>query len=141
MAPFASPISSSKEPSSFTGLGMLSVDAVSSACLLVTAVNPLPVYGMYKDMNSKGKIINGAFIVCAGTLLGDHLGFTAGVQPDYIFPVMAGKLCGGILSLILAFLMTRNIEQCNKQNEKKGAVTKRKSFIAAPSFIFQQISP
>lgn len=94
------------------------LDCTSSACILVTAVNPLPVYGMYKDMNSKGKIINGAFIVCAGTLLGDHLGFTAGVQPDYIFPVMAGKLCGGIISLVLAFLLTKNTEACDRQSEE-----------------------
>ncbi len=36
------------------------------------------------------------------------MGFTAGVRPDLITPVVAGKLIAGVLAVILAILMTKN---------------------------------
>ena len=94
------------------------LDPTSSACILITVVNPLPIYGMYKDMNSKGKIINGAFTACAAAILGDHLGFTAGVEPNYIFPVIAGKTCGGIIILILCSFLVRNTDNCDARSKE-----------------------
>lgn len=51
-------------------------------------------------MNPKGKLLNVAFAVSAAFVFGDHLGFTAGVNSEMIFPVIVGKLVAGITALI-----------------------------------------
>ena len=61
---------------------------------------------LIKDMNDKGKIMNFAFAVSAAFVFGDHLGFTAGVNKEMIFPVIVGKLSAGISALILAFIIS-----------------------------------
>ena len=55
----------------------------------------------------KGKIINVAFAVSAAFVFGDHLGFTAGFDADMIFPMIVGKLVGGITAVAVAMLLTR----------------------------------
>ena len=85
----------------------IGLDATSAAGLVFTLANSVPVYKMMKDMNIRGKIINTAWLVPATAALGDHLGFTAGVQPTMIAPVILGKLSAGVLAVILGFLMTR----------------------------------
>ena len=59
-----------------------------------------------KDMDNRGKVINTAFAVSAAFVFGDHLGFTAGVNRDMIFPMVVGKLVGGITAVILAMMLT-----------------------------------
>ena len=56
-------------------------------------------------MNAKSKLLNVAFAVSAAFVFGDHLGFTAGVNSDMIFPVIIGKLTAGITALILANIL------------------------------------
>ena len=60
-----------------------------------------------KDMDERGKVINMAFAVSSAFVFGDHLGFIAGVNPEMIVPVIAGKLAGGISAIGVAVLLTR----------------------------------
>lgn len=60
------------------------------------------MFNIMDKMNPKGKLLNVAFAVSAAFVFGDHLGFTAGVNSDMIFPVIVGKLVAGITALILA---------------------------------------
>ena len=53
-------------------------------------------------MNPKGKLLNVAFSVSAAFVFGDHLGFTAGANPEMITPMIIGKLTAGITALMLA---------------------------------------
>ena len=46
-----------------------------------------------------------AFAVSAAFVFGDHLGFTAGNEPEMIFPVILGKLVAGITAVILAYIL------------------------------------
>ncbi|WHH58117.1 ethanolamine utilization protein EutH [Petroclostridium sp. X23] len=87
----------------------IGMDATSAAGLVFTLANSVPVYKMMKDMNNRGKIINTAWLVPATAALGDHLGFTAGVRPDMITPVVIGKLAAGVLAVVLAMLMTKEV--------------------------------
>jgi ethanolamine transporter len=64
---------------------------------------------MMKDMNPRGKVMNAAFLVPATSTLGAHLGFTAGVNPEMIVPVIAGKLFAGIVALLLSYFATRDL--------------------------------
>jgi ethanolamine transporter len=89
---------------------MLGMDATGAAGLVITLANSVPVYKMMKDMNPKGKVVNVAWLVPATAALGDHLGFTAGVKPEMIAPVVAGKLAAGALAILLCSWMCRDIE-------------------------------
>ena len=92
----------------------IGMDAVSAAGIVFTLANSVPVYTMMKDMKKKGIIINTAWLVPATAALGDHLGFTAGVQPSMITPVVVGKLTAGVAAIILAYLMTKNMREEDK---------------------------
>ncbi|NLZ52012.1 MAG: ethanolamine utilization protein EutH [Thermoanaerobacteraceae bacterium] len=85
------------------------LDETSTGGLLITLANSIPVYGMMKDMNPRGKVMNAAFLVPATATLGAHLGFTAGVNSEMIAPVIAGKLFAGIIALFLSYFATRNL--------------------------------
>ncbi|ENY8474797.1 ethanolamine utilization protein EutH [Clostridioides difficile] len=98
--------------------GKLGMDATSAAGLVFTLANSIPVYKMMKDMSPKGKVVNTAWLVCATAALGDHLGFTAGVVPEMITPVVIGKLVGGVLAIALAILMTKDLTLEEEQSIK-----------------------
>lgn len=90
---------------------LLGIDAVAAGGLVFTLANSVPVYGMIKNMNDRGKIINVAWLVPATAALGDHLGFTAGVEPQMITPMIIGKLVAGIFAIIFALIMTKDLKQ------------------------------
>ena len=89
----------------------LGLDKNSAAGLVFTLANSVPVYTMMKNMNKKGIIVNTAWLVPATSALGAHLGFTAGVEPSMITPVVAGKLSAGVLAVCLALFMCRGMEE------------------------------
>lgn len=81
---------------------LLGINDIAAAGLVASLANCIPMFGMMKDMDDRGKIINVAFAVSAAFVFGDHLGFTAGFNADMIAPMIAAKLIGGITAVILA---------------------------------------
>lgn len=92
---------------------LLRMGDVAAAGLVASLANNIPMFGMMKDMDDRGKIINVAFAVSASFVFGDHLGFVAGVEKDMIFPMIIGKLVGGITAIILAMFIAN--KTVNKQ--------------------------
>lgn len=90
------------------------INAVSSAGIIISFANSVPVYSMLKDMDERGKVINVAFIVPATAVLGAHLGYTGGVAPDMITPLLLAKLSAGAAALGLAYWLTRDKEPSKK---------------------------
>lgn len=84
---------------------LLGMNDVAAAGMVASLANSIPMFGMMKDMDNKGKILNVAFAVSAAFVFGDHLGFTAGFQPDMIFPMIVGKLVGGITAVAAAIFI------------------------------------
>ena len=74
-----------------------------SPCL--GSANVLALLSMVKDLRARDKVICIAFGACAAFLLGDHLSFTANIQPTVIVPVLLGKLAGGICAILFANLL------------------------------------
>lgn len=97
----------------------MGLDATSAAGLVFTLANSVPVYTMMKDMKKRGIIINTAWLVPATAALGDHLGFTAGVQPTMITPVVTGKLIAGAAAIILGYFMTKGMKEEQGLQESK----------------------
>ena len=88
------------------GLGkVLGMNEVAAAGLVASLANCIPMLDMMKDMDNRGKIINVAFAVSAAFVFGDHLGFTAGFNPDMIAPMIVAKLVGGITAVIVAIFI------------------------------------
>ncbi|MCK4026087.1 ethanolamine utilization protein EutH [Streptococcus iners] len=85
----------------------LGMNEVGAAGLVASLANNIAMFQMMKDMDKRGKIINVAFAVSASFVIGDHLGFTAGQNPDMILPMMVGKLVGGVTAVLLAFVLTK----------------------------------
>lgn len=85
---------------------LLGIGEVAAAGMIASLANSIPMFGMMKDMDNRGKIINVAFAVSAAFVFGDHLGFAAGVNKDMIAPMIVAKLVGGASAVILACLMT-----------------------------------
>lgn len=87
---------------------LIGVNDVSAAGLVASLANCIPMLGMMKDMDDRGKIINVAFSVSAAFVFGDHLGFTAGFNADMITPMIVSKLVGGVTAVLLAMVIANN---------------------------------
>lgn len=70
--------------------------------MVANLANNIAMFNIFEKMDPKGKLLNVAFTVSAAFVFGDHLGFTAGANPEMIFPVVVGKLVAGITAVILA---------------------------------------
>lgn len=86
---------------------LLGINDAAAAGLVASLANSIATFGMVKDMDNRGKIINIAFAVSAAFVLGDHLGFTAGFAPEMLLSVIVGKLVGGISAVAVAGFLTR----------------------------------
>jgi len=86
---------------------ILGVNDVAAAGLIASLANSIATFGMVKEMDKRGKVVNIAFAVSAAFVFGDHLGFTAGFAPEMLPAMIAGKLSGGISAVIVALWLTR----------------------------------
>ncbi|MBK7821071.1 MAG: ethanolamine utilization protein EutH [Tessaracoccus sp.] len=84
---------------------LVGINKSAAGGLIATLANNIAMFEIFKNMDRRGKILNAAFAVAAAFALGDHLGFTAGVAPDMIAPMIAGKLVAGITAVALAYLL------------------------------------
>lgn len=85
---------------------LLGMNDIAAAGLVATLANNIPMFQMLHDMDRRGKVVNVAFAVSAAFVFGDHLGFTAGFDSTMIFPMIVGKLVGGITAVVVAMLIT-----------------------------------
>jgi len=83
----------------------------AAAGMVATLANNIAMFNIMKKMDARGKVINVAFAVSAAFVLGDHLGFTAGVRPSMIAPVIVGKLVAGITAVAIACFVTPKEEK------------------------------
>lgn len=86
---------------------LLGINEPASAGLIASLANSIATFGMVKDMDDRGKVVNIAFAVPAAFVFGDHLGFTAGFAPELLPAMIVGKLVGGVFAVGVALLLTR----------------------------------
>ena len=86
---------------------LLGMNEVAAAGMVASLANSIPVFGMIKDMDPRGKVLNMAFAVSAAFVFGDHLGFTAGFAPELVTAVIVANLTAGISAVAVAMLLTR----------------------------------
>ena len=86
---------------------LLGVNDTAAAGLIASLANSIATFGMVKDMDSRGKVVNVAFAVSAAFVFGDHLGFTAGFAPEMLPAMIVGKLAGGVSAVAVALWLTK----------------------------------
>ena len=93
---------------------LLSIGANDVAGLLASLANNIPMFHLMKKMSDRGKIINCAFMVSGAFILGDHLGFIAGVNRNMIFAVIVAKLIAAALAIPVAMIIAKKTERITK---------------------------
>jgi ethanolamine transporter len=88
---------------------MLGIGEVAAAGMIACLANNIPMLGMLKDMNDRGKVISVAFSVGASFVFGDYLGYVAVVDKNTISAMIVSKLITGIAATIIAHKMTSSI--------------------------------
>ena len=86
---------------------ILGINDPAAAGLVASLANSIATFGMVKDMDERGKVVNIAFAVSAAFVFGDHLGFAAGFAPEMILPMIVGKLVGGAAAVAVALFVVR----------------------------------
>ena len=84
---------------------IMKVNETSVMGLLSSLATSMTTFGMMKDMDKKGVLLNAAFAVSAAFTFAGHLAFTMAFDANYIFPVIIGKLVAGVLALLTAMLL------------------------------------
>ena len=101
--------------------------------MIATLANNIPMFQILKEMDPRGKVLNVAFAVSAAFTFGDHLGFTAGVQRQMIFPMIVGKLTAGITAVVVAYLFFRKTYPAHREDvPSEGTGTTRAPAPLAP---------
>lgn len=95
----------------------IGINEIAAGGLVASMANNIPMCGMMKDMNTRGKILNAAFVVSGTFIIGDDLAFTASVNKEMILPVIVGKGVGGITAVAVAWFATRNAESAEAEKE------------------------
>lgn len=85
----------------------LEVSPQSLTGMLVSLATPLPALSMYPDMDSRGKVAAGAFLVSGTSLLAAHMGFVVSTEPELLAPLIGGKLSGAFAAVVLALWVQR----------------------------------
>ena len=86
---------------------LLGINDTAAAGLVASLANSIATFGLVKDMDSRGKVVNIAFAVSAAFVFGDHLGFTAGFAPEMLPAMIVGKLAGGVSAVAVALWLTK----------------------------------
>ncbi len=85
----------------------LGINDAAAAGLIASLANSIATFGMVREMDRRGKVVNIAFAVSAAFVFGDHLGFTAGFAPEMLPAMIVGKLVGGVSAVAVALALTR----------------------------------
>lgn len=75
--------------------------------MLVGLVSALPTLSMYKDMDDRGKVAAGAFLVSGTSLLAAHMGFVISTEPGLLGALIVSKLSGAMAAVLLALCVQK----------------------------------
>ncbi|MGN1000039.1 MAG: ethanolamine utilization protein EutH [Faecousia sp.] len=87
--------------------GKTGLNDTSTTGMIVGMVTVMPALAMVRNMDQRGKVLCGAFLVCGASAFAAHMGFATATQPDLILPMLGGKISGALLGFMIAMRMTR----------------------------------
>ena len=80
----------------------LGMDEAGGAALIATLASYFPALDLLNQMSQKSRLLVLTFSISATFVLGDHLAFIAGVDPEMVVPMMVSKMAAGVSALLLA---------------------------------------
>ena len=86
---------------------LMGINDQAAAGLVASLANSIATFGLVRQMDERGKVVNIAFAVSAAFVFGDHLGFAAGFAPEILPAMMLGKLVGGAAAVAVALWLTK----------------------------------
>lgn len=89
----------------------LGINEESIMGIFTTLVNAVPMLAIFDKMDWKGQIINGAFVVSSGFVLGGQLAFVSSVSEKVVMPFILSKLIAGITAIIVANILIKSEEK------------------------------
>jgi len=92
----------------------LGINTVSALGFIPTLVTNATTFGMMRDMDKKGIVLNAAFTVSAAFVFGSHLAFTMAFDQTYVVPMMTGKIISGIAAVVLAAVVYKDPKKTTK---------------------------
>lgn len=98
----------------------MGINSVAVAGILGNLASNLIVFGTYKEMNSKGKVICTAFAVSGSFIFGGQFGFLSGIAPEMVGAFIISKFTAGIISIILAMWLYEREVKINLINDNGG---------------------
>lgn len=87
--------------------GKVGLDPVAIIGILGGLASNLLIFGSYKDMKPKGKVVAAAFGVGGAFVFGGQFGFVSGIAPKMLIPFIISKITAGIFSILLALYFTK----------------------------------
>ncbi len=86
---------------------LLGVNEIAIGGMVGSLANSLLLLTKVKEMDDKGKVLAIAFMVPAAFTFGDHLAYISVNIPNYLLPMIATKLIGGVFSVSIATILIR----------------------------------
>ena len=102
-----------KKPAALLGK-LLGINNDSAVGFIPTLVSSTTTFGVMKNMDSRGVVLNSAFSVSAAFVFGAHIAFTMAMNPAYVSPMIVSKLISGVAGLLLAFWVCRRKDKKEK---------------------------
>jgi len=90
--------------------GALRVNELELSGLIATLANNLPAVTSLKEMTPRGILLNMSFMVSATCVFGDHMAYTAQVDPGMVSGMVAGKLVAAFISLMIGLRMAKKLD-------------------------------
>lgn len=103
---------------------LIGLNDAAATGIVASLANNIPTCNLMKNMNVRGKIINGAFLVSGTFILGDDLAFVASVNRSMIIPMIVAKGTAGLAAIALAWSATRKLQQEQGDGNNKSTITK-----------------
>lgn len=88
------------------------LNQASTTGILIGVVSVVPALAMIPRMDNRGKVVNGAFVVCGASAFAAHLGFTLSTEPELAAALLTAKLLGGFAGIVIALAATKKL-QCS----------------------------
>ena len=93
--------------------GKIGINETSALGFVGSLATNVTTFGIMKDMDDKGGVLNSAFAVSAAFTFAGHLAFTMSFNADMLPAVIVGKLVGGVCAVLVAQLIY------SRMNKKK----------------------
>ena len=86
------------------------LDETSVIGVVASLASSTTTFAVMDRMEAKGVIINSAFSVSGAFVFGAHLAFAMAFSPEFVLPMIIGKLVAGMLAVVLSYQVAQKFK-------------------------------